>query len=170
MPRIAGRIATVIGADSAAIQALFATTVAEWRASGANVVGVIGEAHDLPDRTCSAGLLRDIVSGKAYSMYLETAPVDTSCHLDSAGVETACTVVLDQVPASDVVVLSKFGKLEAMRGGLAPAFDAAIAAGKPVLTTVSDKHRQAWQKFAPDAVVIAADKTAIEAWWRTARV
>jgi len=59
MTPAAGRIATVVGADSATIQALFAAMVADWRASGAKVVGVIGEAHGLPDRTCSAGILRD---------------------------------------------------------------------------------------------------------------
>lgn len=164
-----GRIATVAGANSMTVQALFAEAVAAWRASGARVVGMISEAHGLPDRTCSAGLLRDIVSGKTYSMYLETPPSDTSCHLDSAGVESACAAVLDQISASDLVVLSKFGKLEAMNSGLAPAFDAALAAGKPVLTTVSDKHLKAWRAFAPDALTIAADKAAIDAWWRASQ-
>ena len=169
MTPAAGRIATVVGADSATTQALFAAMVADWRASGAKVVGVIGEAHGLPDRTCSAGILRDIVSGKPYQIYLETAPNHTSCHIDMAGVETACAAVLNHVSTSDFVVLSKFGKLEAMRRGLAAAFEAAIAAGKPVLTTVSDKHRDAWQALAPDAILLAADEAVIQAWWRAVR-
>ena len=169
MTPAAGRIATVMGADSATTQALFATVVADWRASGAKVVGVIGEAHGLPDRTCSAGILRDIVSGKPYQIYLETAPNNTSCHIDTAGVETACAAVLNHVLTSDLIVLSKFGKLEAMRRGLAAAFEAAVAAGKPVLTTVSDKHRDAWQALAPDAILLAADEAVIQAWWRAVR-
>jgi nucleoside-triphosphatase THEP1 len=169
MSHSTGKIATVTGADSAATQALFAALADGWRASGLKVVGVIAEAHGLPDRTCSAGILRDIVSGNPYPIYLETAPANTSCHLDAAGVETACTTLLDQIAASDVVVLSKFGKLEAMRQGLAGAFEAAIAAGKPVLTTVSEKHRDAWRAFAPDTVWLAADKAAIDAWQRAAR-
>ncbi|MEO9191315.1 MAG: DUF2478 domain-containing protein [Acetobacteraceae bacterium] len=164
-----GRIATVVGADGATIQALFAAAVADWRASGANIVGVIAEAHNLPDRTCSAGTLRDVVSGESYSMFLETVPSNTSCHLDAGGVEAACAAILDQVPASDLVVLSKFGKLEAARGGLAAAFEAAIAAGKPVLTTVSEKHRDAWGALAPDAIRLPADEAAIQAWWRALR-
>ncbi len=74
-------------------------------------------------------------------------------------------MVLGQIPDSDVVVLSKFGKLEAAGGGLAPAFAAAIAAGKPVLTTVSELHRDAWQRLAPDAVRLPADPAAIRDWW-----
>lgn len=166
MTQASGRIAVVEGPDGATIQTLFAAMVARWRASGAQVVGVIAEPHNLPDRTCSAGILRDVASGKPYSMYLETAPSDTSCHLDAGGVETACAAVLDQVPASDLVVLSKFGKLEAARGGLAAAFEAAIAGGKPLLTTVSSKHRDAWHGLAPEAVLLVADEAAIQAWWR----
>lgn len=45
------------------------------------------------------------------------------------------------------------------------AFEAAMAAGKPVLTTVSDKHRDAWHGFAPDAVFLPANELAIQSWW-----
>ncbi len=166
MAPASGRIATVGGGDGSAMQALLATAAAGWRAAGVKVVGVIAEAHGLPERSCSAGVLRDVVSGASYPIYLETVPSHTSCHLDAAGVEAACASVLDQLSESEVVVLSKFGKLEAMRGGLAPVFDAAIAAGKPVLTTVSEKHRGAWRAFAPDAAALAADGAAISAWWQ----
>lgn len=161
----ASRIATVIGADSATTQALLATMAAGWRASGTRVVGVIAESHGLSDRTCGAGILRDIASGKPHRIYLETAPSHTSCHLDAAGVEAACAEIRDQILTSDLVILSKFGKLEAMRAGLADAFEAAVTAGKPILTTVSDKHRTAWEAFAPDAISLSADETALRTWW-----
>jgi len=64
-------------------------------------------------------------------------------------------------------VLSKFGKLEAAGQGLFPAFEAAAAAGKPVLTSVSSKHRDAWRAFAPDADFIQADEAALTEWWCT---
>ncbi|MEP9372505.1 DUF2478 domain-containing protein [Mesorhizobium sp. KR1-2] len=169
MPLVTGNIATVVGTDGTAIQALFATMAADWRAAEVEVIGVIGEAHGLPDRTCSAGVLRDIVSGKPYSIYLEVAPSNTSCHLDATGVEAACATVLDQLLSCDIVILSKFGKLEAQQRGLAMAFEAAIAAGKPVLTTVSDKHREAWHDFAPDAVFLPANELAIQSWWHAQR-
>ncbi|HEY5225330.1 MAG TPA: DUF2478 domain-containing protein, partial [Methylovirgula sp.] len=62
---------------------------------------------------------------------------------------------------------SKFGKVEATHRGLAAVFEAAIAANKPVLTSVSDKHRDAWWDFAPGAVSLAADKSAIQNWWHS---
>jgi nucleoside-triphosphatase THEP1 len=164
MKPAANRIATVVGADDPTTQALFAASVAKWRAAGLKVVGLVAETHGLADRTCRAGFLRDVVSGKMFSIYLETPPSHTSCHLDAAGVESACDQILRQIPESDLVVLSKFGKLEADRGGLVRAFEAAIAAGKPVLTTVSSKHRDAWRAFATNAIDLAPDHEALDRW------
>ena len=160
------RFAILGGADGPRLQALLAAAVADWKATGLRVAGVIAEAHNLPDRACSAGFLRDIGSGDAYPMFLEAPPLGTSCHLDATGVEGACAAVLGQISDSDVVVLSKFGKLEATGGGLASAFAAAIAADKPVLTTVSDLHRAACERLAPDARCLPADAVAIRDWWQ----
>lgn len=159
------RFAALGGADGPRLQALLAAAVAEWKAAGLRVAGVIAEAHSLADRACSAGFLRDIGSGKAYSMFLEAPPSGASCHLDATGVEDACAAVPGQITDGDVVVLSKFSKLEAAGGGLAPAFAAAIAASKPVLTTVSDLHRAACHGLAPDALRLPADAAAIRDWW-----
>ena len=99
MTTTAGKIAAVIGADSVTTQALFAAMVTDWRALGAKVVGVIGEPHGPSDRTCTAGILRDIVSGKPYQIHLDTPPNHTSCDIDAAGVETACAAVINDVLA-----------------------------------------------------------------------
>jgi len=160
-------IAAVTGTGSQDVQALLAAVVAEWRASGIKVAALLAESHDLPDRSCAAGFLREVGSGAAFPIYLETAPSHTSCHLDAAGVDAACAALLDRIPASDLVVLSKFGKLEAAGSGLVPAFEAAVAAGKPVLTSVSQKHRDAWQAFVPDAASLAADTESLERWRRS---
>jgi nucleoside-triphosphatase THEP1 len=161
-----GKIAAILTDDGAATQVLLTAIVADWQRSGVRVAGVIGELHGLPDRTCGAGFLRDIASDEPYAIYLETPPSQTSCHLDAAGVTSACKALLDQIPASDLVVLNKFGKLEGMGQGLAPAFELAIDTGKPVLTTVSNRHYDAWRDFAPDTSFLPADKAALQNWWQ----
>jgi hypothetical protein len=164
-----GKIAAILTDDGKATQVLLTAMVADWRNSGARISGVIGELHGLPDRTCGAGFLRDIASGKPYAIYLETPPSPTTCHLDAAGVASACKALLDQIPISDLVVLNKFGKLEGMGQGLAPAFELAIDTRKPVLTTVSNRHYDAWRDFAPDTSFVPADKAALQYWWRAIR-
>lgn len=162
-------IAVVEGADSERIQRLLARTVADLIGARVRIAGVTAVTHGLPDRSCSAGILRGIGSDEQFPIYLDEVPLDTSCHLDAEGVDVACASVMRQIANSDLVVLSKFGKLEATQQGLFPAFEAAIAAGRPVLTSVSVKHRNAWHAFAPDAVYLDADKSALMDWWRHAR-
>lgn len=157
-------IARVAGLNSAAVQILFKQCITGWQAAGLRVAGLIEETHGLTDRTCNAGRLRNIVSGQLYSIYLDTPKAGTSCHIDSNGAEKAGSSVLGDISDCDLVVLSKFGKLEAAKGGLIGAFDAAIAIGAPLLTTVSEKHQTAWQKFAPQASVLAADQSEICVW------
>jgi nucleoside-triphosphatase THEP1 len=165
-----GKVAAVLADDVTATQALLAAMVADWRDSGVKITGVIGELHGLPDRTCGAGFLRDIASGKPYRIYLEAPPRQNLCHLDAAGVASACKAILDQISVSDLVVLNKFGTLERTGEGLAAAFELAISAGKPLLTTVSDRHRDAWRTFAPDTSFLPADKAALQDWWRAIHV
>ena len=75
----------------------------------------------------------------------------------------------DIAAGCDLVVLSKFGKLEAAGCGLAEAFTATFAAQLPLLTSVSPALEAAWQAFAPPLFdIFPAEAEAIERWWRTA--
>jgi hypothetical protein len=158
-------IAAIVGSDSRSVQSLFAAIAGDLRAEGLRVIGVVSETHGLADRTCSAGFLRDIVSCAQFPIYLQEPPRDTSCHLDESGVDAACRRLLPQIPGCDLVIISKFGKLEAGGGGLTPAFEAAINAHKPILTSVSELHLAAWRAFAPEAADVPCDGPAIRCWW-----
>jgi len=159
-------IAVIVNREDLDSQALLSNAAARWREAGTRVVGVLAENNNV-EGACSAGLLRDLSSGRRFSIQLDTPPAGKICHLDATGMEDAGTNLLIQIPAADVVVLSKFGKLEATRKGLWAAFSTAAAAGKPVLTTVSSKHIEAWKAFAPAAAWIEADRASIEQWWLT---
>lgn len=167
MPNL-NNIAVIANLDNLNSQALLSEAVNSWRKAGIKVVGVLAENNN-GETLCSAGFMRDIASGKEFSMQLDVPPTNTTCHLDSTGVENAGTNLLGQIPLADVVVLSKFGKLEAAHGGLWPVFQAAITAGKPLLTTVSPKHNEAWNIVAPAATWLAGDQRSIAQWWRTAQ-
>ncbi|MBV6305780.1 DUF2478 domain-containing protein [Candidimonas humi] len=158
-------IANREGLDS---QALLSAAVAQWRAAGIEAVGVLAENNET-EGMCSAGFLRDLASGKRFSIQLDAPPAGTSCHLDTAGMEDAGAGLLTQIPQADIVVFSKFGKLEATQKGLWAAFAAAISAGRPLLTTVSPKHAQAWQAFAPAALRLESKPAAIAQWWNMIR-
>jgi hypothetical protein len=157
-------IAAIEGDGSTSAQTLFADAVARWRAEGVRVVGFIEEPHGLVDRTCTGGILCDVATGARYPIYRETLPEGAVWHIDPDGAQAACAALLPQIAGCDIVVLSKFGKLEAAGAGLPGAFHAAVSAGRPVLTAVSRKHRVAWRRFAPDAVALRASSDVLRGW------
>ncbi|MEW6630173.1 MAG: DUF2478 domain-containing protein [Pseudomonadota bacterium] len=157
-------IAAIVCAESTVIQKLLAAAVLDWRWAGLKVCGLVEEAHGLTGRSCSSGLLRNVETGNIFAMYLDEPPAHTSCTLDELGVVNACASVVDRIATSDLVVLSKFGKVEAVGSGLHEAFELAIRLDKPVLTSVAPKHHYAWQRFAPEASFIGPDRASIEAW------
>jgi len=159
-------IAVLEGQGALHPQALLAEVVARLRGEGVRVVGVLAEDSDA-EGACSAGWLRDIASGTRFSIQLDAAPAGTTCHMDASGIESACDLLLPQLASADLVLLSKFGKLEAMKQGLWRAFTAAEHAGMPLLTTVSSRHADAWKAWAPAAARVAPDLPAIEEWFRT---
>jgi len=158
-------VAVIANQEGLDAQGLLASAVAAWGESGLKVVGVLAEG-DPGDAACSAGFLRDLASGRKFSIQLDSPPSDARCHLYVGGLENAGANLLAQIPAADVVVLSKFGKSEVAHRGLWPAFQAAVAAGKPLLTTVSSRHDAAWDVFAPDAARLVGDQASIMQWWR----
>jgi hypothetical protein len=162
-------IAVVQGAPNATVQDLFRTLVGRW--ASARVVGVVAETHGLADRACSAGFLRNIYTGERFSIFQDFGPGSRTCHLDERGVLAATEAVQRDISAGcDLVVLSKFGKLEASGRGLLNAFNAAIDANIPVLTSVSPACEQTWAKFAGSSfVVLAADLGQIDEWWHLVR-
>jgi hypothetical protein len=164
------KIAVVQGAASAEVQGLLKAFSERWRWS-ARVAGVVAEDHGLPDRACSAGYLRHLGDDERFVIFQDRGPGSTGCHLDSTGMSMAAEAVQrDVARGCDLVVLSKFGKLEANGGGLRDAFSAAIGAGVPVLTSVSATFAEPWRRFAaPLFEVVSADAESIEAWWKQVR-
>lgn len=164
------RIAVVQGAPSAAIQEMFRALVDRWRPP-VRIAGVIAEDHGLPDRKCRAGYLRSIISGTRYPIFQDSGPGGEACHLEEDGaLEAAAAVEKDIVTGCDLVLLSKFGKLEAAGRGLAEAFTMALAIDLPLLTSVSPAFETAWKAFAaPHFDILPADVELIETWWYTVR-
>lgn len=160
-------IAVVQGAASEAIQQLFIDLItAPWRPLRiAGVVEVVGAAEG---GACGREVLRNISDGREFQLFQELGAGSTACALYPAGVAEACAAVCHDIAAGcDLVILSKFAKLEAENGsGLMAAFGAALEAGVPILTAVSPGRREAWEAFAaPYYEVLPADMTQIAAWW-----
>jgi hypothetical protein len=110
-------------------------------------------------------------TGERFSIFHDLGPSTAVCHLDGTGAVAAAEAVRCDIAAgSDLVLLSKFGKLEAAGDGLVHAFEAAIEACVPLLTSVSPALDEAWREFVGRPfVVLPADLVKIDAWLCAAR-
>lgn len=170
MERIANRTAVVRGSSSAEVQAVFQRLVERWRPT-VRLAGLVAEHHGLADRACSAGFLRNVTNGERFSIFQDLGPGSTACHLDGVGALTTSEAVQRDITAGcDLVLLSKFGKLEANGKGLFGAFRTALDAHVPLLTSLSPACEQRWRSLAGDAyTVLPADLGRIGTWWRAVR-
>lgn len=122
------------------MQDLFRAMVERWR---------IPEDHGLADRH-----LEDRGRGS------------TACHLSGRAVLTASEAVQQDIAKGcDLVILSKFGRLEAAGKGLRGAFAAAIENSIPLLSSLSPAVAEEWTRFAgPQFETLRADAAEIDAW------
>lgn len=168
MGALAEKIGVVRGTSGEQVQDLLRSLAEQWRHS-VRLAGLIAEDHGLPDRACSAGFLRNVASGERFSIFQDLGPGATVCHLDGKGALTAADSVQRDIAAGcDLVLLNKFGKLEADGKGLFAAFSAALEAGIPLLTSLSPAFEKAWEKrIGQSFTILRANTDEIGAWWQT---
>jgi hypothetical protein len=167
--RIPGIVAVKSG-SSEETQALLGKLAQAWRGAGLSVAGAVqetvklGRASGRPVGTTK--MLRDLTTGVRFPVLQDLGSGSTACCVDPRGLAAACAAIETAVrQGCDVVILSKFGKLEAERGGLLDAFCAAIEMDRPVVTSVSSNALDAWERFSAGlAGFIAPDLQAIENW------
>jgi len=160
-------IGVVQGAPSPVVQGLLRDFVASLPRE-VRVAGVIEDVADLAAEACNVGRLRNLGDDRAFSIVQDLGPGSRACRVDAGGIVSACEAVCRDIEAGcDLVVLSKWGKVEADRSGLAAAFAAAIDADLPILTSVAPRFTPLWEHFAaPMHVILAPDVGSLAAWWR----
>lgn len=160
-------VAALQGASSAVIQGLLAGFAARMKAQGYRVAGVVEIASECDASACGKLALRDLTTWAVIPISQDLGPGSTACNLDPRGLADACAAVERAIEqGADLVVLSKFGKQEAARGGLNDAFRAAFAAGVPIATAVSPAWEQDWLAFTGDySEFVDAGTASLDAWW-----
>ncbi|MGD9545108.1 MAG: DUF2478 domain-containing protein [Methylocystis sp.] len=168
MDRPAKRIAALQGATSHELQGTLSAFARELQSRGFRVAGVIEQSACGVRGACKSLSVKDIASGETIPISQKLGAGSEACNLDPGGLAVACGLVEQAIDRGvDVVVLSKFGKLEAARSGLCDAFRAAILADIPVITAVSAPVSQDWDCFAGGlSEYVEPDIAALAAWWR----
>lgn len=137
-------------------------------AQGVALAGTV-QINTIPDpgRPCDMDLriLRD--DGPAVRITQSLGPGASGCRLDTGALAAAAGRALAQLPDARLVIVNKFGKQEALGGGLRDVFAAAVSRGIPVITSVAPEYVRDFRSFAGD-LAEQVDGDALDAWCRAA--
>jgi len=111
-------------------------------------------------------LIRDVHAGDSFAISQSLGPGSQACSLDPGGLAQASTVLRRSLAESpDLVLVNRFGALEATGRGFAPEMLALMSEGIPLLTLVSPQYLADWQRFTgTQDAVLPCEHEALLAW------
>lgn len=120
---------------------------------------------------CAIRTVLDLEDGTLYPISQNLGKESTACSLDPGALLVAGAVLRRAAKsAADLVIVNRFGVLEAEGGGFATEMLELMARGYPVLTVVSEPNLEAWRKFTGGlALELSPDLAAIQAWFEQVR-
>lgn len=148
------------------VDALLAEVVQAQRQAGRRVRGLL-MARSVPGPGCAAEtVMVDIASGERYLVSQPLGRDSTACRADPQGFARAGGVLRAAAgDAPELVVVNRFGKLEAEGGGLRAELLEILSRDIPLLTSVSRGLADEWQRFTGGASqLLAPTRAAVDGW------
>jgi nucleoside-triphosphatase THEP1 len=158
-------VAAIHHDGSGHIDAALAGFAAQQRQAGRCVLGLLMRQR-VGDASCqSAMVLTDIETGEAYGVSQALGSGSNACSADPQAFARASRVLHDALERQpDLVIINRYGSLEAENGGFVAELLALLAQGIPVLTVVSTRHLDAWHRFVGEAPLLPSIPAAWAAW------
>lgn len=137
-------------------------------AEGVRLIGVIQEPSGRDRHRCDMNLI-EIANGKRLSISQSLGKGASGCRLDPHSIETIAWRVArdlrDNCP--DLLIINRFGKLEATGRGFCPVIADALGRDVPVLVGVNDLNRSDFAEFAAGLAFELPDELgSVLAWAR----
>ncbi|NHB77626.1 DUF2478 domain-containing protein [Rhodobacter calidifons] len=149
------QIAFIHATEPGSVDATLNAVLAQLSGAGWRLEGVIQEPSGTGDRhRCDMDLI-DVARGDRLSISQNLGRGSTGCRLDPNAIEIAARRVQDdlRVKQTDLLVINRFGKIEAMGLGFCPVIAEALEIGVPVLLGVNDLNRPAFESVSGGLVV-----------------
>lgn len=160
------RLAAILRSEHCNADQILSCVARQLKQNGYRVGGAIQSNEHGPDVHPCDIVLEELVSGETVALALEMGPETEVCQLDPAKLERVAGMVdttLDE--GLDVLILNKFGKREAAGSGLYGTIAKAASAEIPVLISVSQEQRAAWDTFCGgEGQILKPDTNAVMTW------
>jgi hypothetical protein len=165
---IAAPIAAVVYADGVYPDRLMREALSPLRDRGLPIAGVL-QVEQPPADDCHPCdmLLEELAGGEIVALSENRGKHARGCRLDVGVLTELAEAVQSSLQADEprLLVVNKFGKIEADGGGLREAIADAVALGIPVLVGVPVRNLDSWRAFTADlATELAPEATEIERW------
>ncbi|MDP1902491.1 MAG: DUF2478 domain-containing protein [Rubrivivax sp.] len=164
-PDAATPVAAILHDGRSDVDALLRRFAEGQREAGRKVSGLL-MTHRERGPGCQDDLvLTDIETGDEYLVSQRLGQDSKACKADPQGFARASRVLRDALERQpDLVVCNRFGALEAENGGFVAELLALLERGIPVLTVVTPRYLQAWQRFVGEGSLLPVDLEACAAW------
>ncbi len=162
--------AMVYGAEedgNNALRAFASALIAE----GETVSGLVQRNGLAADCITKDMELEDLATGTPINICQALGRESTGCRIDPQAMARAAGLLRASFTrAPRLVIINKFGKLEAENQGLIAEIGEAYASGVPVLVGVPSRFTEAWEAFAgKDYTRLPCTQDALRHWWQKVR-
>jgi nucleoside-triphosphatase THEP1 len=161
-------IAAVVYADGTYPDEAMARAIEPMREAGMALAGVLQRAPEgFPGRHPCDIVVEDLASGEVVALAEHRGKEARGCRLDVGLLTEVAEAVMGSLHAESpcLLVVNKFGKIEADGGGMRDAIAEALELGIPVLVGVPARNLDRWRAFAgPFAIELAPRADAITGW------
>ena len=146
------------------------TFIQDLQSQDKNILGVI-QAH--PEVSYAYGTqmgIIDLSSGAFISIAQDLGKHNTSCCLDAEAVSNASHILqAARMQNPDLIIINRFGKLEAEGDGFADEMLEIMTENTPMLTIVAERFLPMWREFTGElATEIQTDLAALHHWFQQA--
>lgn len=160
-------IAAIVYSDGVYPDRIIARAIEPLRAAGVPLAGALQVESAAAGRHPCDMLLEDLARGEVHAIAEHRGREARGCRLDVGLLTEIGEAVLQSLQDEQprLLVVNKFGKIEADGGGLRQAVAEAVDLGIPVLVGVPARNLDRWRAFAgPLAVELPATVGAIAGW------
>lgn len=159
------KLAALIYRDGDEVDALVAKFRRAVEARGARVGG-------LAQTPCEGDVtVTHIDSGRSIGLMQDLGACAGGCRLDTSALAEAAGLLAQSLAAApDLLLVSRFGRVEAQGGGYLSTLGEAAANETPTLVCVGAKHVESWNAFSGGlAETLPLTLDALQDWWDEAR-
>jgi nucleoside-triphosphatase THEP1 len=136
------------------------------RMRGMRLAGVIQYRSRYPNHRCDM-VLEDLMTGRRISIFASRGRGAKGCQLDEyAMLQTVSEIELALKNSPELLVLNKFGKMEAEGMGMRDLIAQAICMGVPVIVGVPERNLRVWREFAGEFSVELNSSGGVDEWLR----